>query len=454
MVMVRRISVEFKGEGSGVEELSWGQQGQWGAILANNGRVNSAGGTMALAEGTTVEDLTRLLGFVMSRHQSLRTRLLPGPGEEARQQLFDSGELFLEVHDTEPGGDPAALAESIEQDWRTAGWDLAHEWPVRWAIVRHDGIPAHFVALYAHFVIDAYGFEALTADIANMDKETGRQLAPVEGMQPMEQARTQQTEAAKRQGSVSLRYWERQLRSIPVRQLGDSGDVREPRFWQASYRTRAGQLALAVIAQRTRLHSGPIVLAAYASALARVSGVSTSVIRILVSNRFRPGFQASVSPVAQSALCVINVEGCDFDEVVNRAFRSQLAAGRHAYYDPRELWALFDRIEAERGARPEMQCYYNDRRRAMALGTDDLDRIPSKSEVLAALAESSLTWGAPESDGPVPFRMNINAVPDALDYTLIADTGRMSPADLERCLLEVENVLVEGAFGVSPPPRS
>ncbi len=444
--MVHRILVEFKGEGSGVEELSWGQQAQWGAILANGGRVQSAGGSMALAEGTTVEELVHLLGFLMSRHQSLRTKILLDDDGEPRQQLFDSGELFLEVHDVESGADPAALAESVEQQWKQDGWEVTRDWPVRWAVIRDNGVPSHFVALYAHFVIDAYGIEALVADIANMDKETGRHLCPAEGMPPMEQARVQRTDSAKRQGAVSLRYWEQQLRSIPLRQLGNSNDAREPRYWEASYRTRAGQMALAVIAARTKLHSGSIFLAAYASALARISGANTSVIRILVSNRFRPGFKESVSPVAQSALCVIDVEGCAFDEIVNRAFRSQLAAGRHAYYDPRELWALFDRIEAERGQRPEMQCYYNDRRRSLALGTDNVGVLPSQEEVLAALSASSFRWGEPQADGPVPFRMTINAVPDALDYTLIADTGRLAPADLERCMREVETVLVEGAF--------
>jgi hypothetical protein len=445
--MVYRILVEFKGEGSGVEELSWGQQAQWGAILANNGRVQSAGGSMALPEGTTVEQLVHLLGFLMSRHQSLRTRVLLDADGEPRQQLFDTGELFIEVHDVEDDGDPAALAESVEQQWKQAGWELANEWPVRWAIIRQHGVVSHFVALYAHFVIDAYGFEALGADIANMDKATGRHLAPVEGMPPMEQARAQRADAAKRQEAVSLRYWEQQLRAIPLRQPGTSKDVREPRYWEASYRTRAGHLALAVIAARTRLHSGSIVLGAYAAALARVSGVNTSVIRILVSNRFRPGFSSSVSPVAQSALCIIDVEGREFDEIADRAFRSQLAAGRHAYYDPRKLWALFDRIEAERGQRPEMQCYYNDRRRSMAVSTQDLGELPSKTETLAALTESSFHWGEPQSVGPVPFRMNINAVPDTLDYTLIADTSRMSPADIERCMRELETILMEGAFG-------
>ena len=53
----------------------------------------------------------------------------------------------------------------------------------------------------------------------------------------------------------------------------------------------------------------------------------------MVSNRFRPGFAGSVSPVMQSCLGVIEVADAPFEEVVRRAWQSALGAYKHAYYD-------------------------------------------------------------------------------------------------------------------------
>ncbi|WP_020519780.1 condensation domain-containing protein [Catelliglobosispora koreensis] len=443
--MVQRIRVEFKGEGSGEEELSWGQWAQWGAIQADKGRVLSAGGMMPLAAGTTEQELAYLLSFIMSRHETLRTTLRFEDGVP-RQVVHESGELDIEVYDAGEGEDPADLAKEINDRYEAQGWELEHGWPVRWAIVRKDGVPAHFVALYNHFVIDAYGFEALIADLPNMDKETGRQLAPVPGLQPRDQVAKQRTPNALRQGAASLRHWEQQLRTIPLTQFPQQPQPQSPRWWRATFTSRAAFLAMEVIAQRTKVHTGTVILAAYAKALADVTGVNTSVIRILVSNRFRPGLKDSVSSVAQSALCVVETEQENFDLVVDSAFRSQVAAGTHAYYDPRELWKLIAKVGQERGSEPEMRCYYNDRRRSMAAGVE-ITQVATKEEVIAALAESKLQW-EPPSDNPsaVAFLL-VNGVPDVLDYTLIGDTQRLSPADMEACMRGLETSLIHGAFG-------
>ena len=93
-----------------------------------------------------------------------------------------------------------------------------------------------------------------------------------------------------------------------------------------------------------------------------------------------------------------------------------------------------------------MRCYYNDRRRSMAQGVE-ITQVASKEEVIAALAESKLQW-EPPSDNPsaVAFLL-VNGVPDVLDYTLIGDTQRLSPADMEACMRGLETSLIHGAFG-------
>lgn len=440
--MVKRILVQFKGEGSGAEQLSWGQWAQWGAYQTD-GRVVSAGGMMALAEGVTVEQLTNLMGLILSRHQSLRTRIQLDEKGVPHQVVQESGEVVLEV--AEAGDDPAEMAEAIRGRYDDLGWDIFEGDPVRMAVVCKNGVASHFVAMYNHFLIDGSGIDALGRDLANLDLDGNRQLKPVEGLTPLEQMRLQQEPSARRQQDVSLRHWENCIRKMPLALFSDSKDLRQPHRWEATYNSPAAHLAVQVLMGRTKLHSGVILLGAYAKALSEVAGQNTIVLRSLVSNRFRPGFADSVSAVAQAALMLIETADCTFDELTTRAFRAQVSGGRHAYYDPRELWALIERVTSERGERPDLTVYYSDRRRAMAQGLAE-GPLPTREQVLAALDDSALSWGEPDDEPGATAFFLLNGAKDAIDYTLSVDTHRVSPSQMEAILRTVEKVLIEGAF--------
>ncbi|OLB81313.1 MAG: condensation protein [Actinobacteria bacterium 13_2_20CM_2_71_6] len=435
--------MRFEGDGSGIEDLTWGQWAAWGS-MQGSGRSEANGGAIPLPEGTTVEEIANLLGFIMSRHQSLRTRLHYDADGTPRQAVSGAGEIALEVVDAADDEDPAEVAEALRARYEDTNFDHVNEWPVRMAVVRHHGAISHFVAMYPHIAIDGYGFEALVNDLANLDRATGRHLAPVAGTQPLEQARQQRTPAARRQHDASLRRWEKQLRTIAPRRYRDSPDKRAPRWWEASYNSPATYLALAAVAARTKVHTGPILLAAHAVLLARTTGNNPSVLRVLVSNRFRPGFAESVSALAQSALCVIDVADCTFDEAVARAWKSLLTAGLHAYYDPRRLWDLIDRVNEERGVEVDTMCYYNDRRRSIAQAATG--PVPTEDQLRAALPLGKLRWGPPTDVPDAGCYLHINSVPDTIDYTLRVDTHCISPAEMEACLRGLESVIVEAAF--------
>jgi hypothetical protein len=68
--------------------LSWGQQTIWRAFEAVGTPIWLTG-VKPVPDGMTVQDLADRLGFIMSRHQSLRTRLQlsgdgPGDGQSER----------------------------------------------------------------------------------------------------------------------------------------------------------------------------------------------------------------------------------------------------------------------------------------------------------------------------------------------------------------------------------
>ena len=440
---VQRIPVRFQGEGSGVEELTWGQWAAWRSMELGGGRVDWAGGTMPLVDGQTIEQIVMELGFLMSRHQSLRTRYRLGEDGLPRQVLADSGELLIEIVDAGTE-DPAEVADALDVALQEAPFDNAEDWPVRAAVVCRDGAPVWFVVLYSHMAIDAYGIEALIADMANLDRATGEHLAPVAGVQPADLARQQRAGAARRQHNASLRHWEKQLRAIAPDRFPPVADPPSPRYWEASYESPAAYLALGVIAGRTKAHSSTILLAAYMLILARISGYPTTVVRMLVSNRFRPGFKESVAGLAQSALCVVDTADVGFDELIARVWKAQLTAGMHAYYDPRGLWDMIARVGEERGATLDLQSYFNDRRRSMTAA----EALPQASaqDITGALPQSRLRWGRSSDDPGATVFFMINPVPDTVDLTLRVDTHWVAPDDLVAILRGIEELVVAAAL--------
>jgi hypothetical protein len=439
-----RITVPFEGEGSGVGELTWGQFAAWRSMQVVEA-TEWAGGTMALPDGMTVREVINSLGFIMSRHQSLRTRLLAAGDGPPKQVLAASGAVTLEVYADD--GDPERLADAIRARYEALPWDPYTDWPVRMAVVADAADPDRalwFVALYCHMVIDGYGFEALIADLDNLEPGTGRHLAPVAGVQPLDLAAAQQGGSALRQHNASLRYWERHLRTIEPRRFPVPLTPEPERWCEATLTSPATHLALAAVAGRTKVHTGTILLAAYAMMLGRLSGLPVGVFRIVVSNRFRPGFAESVSNLAQAGLAVIDTGGCDLDEAVTRTFKAQLTAGMYAYYHPRDLWALVERVGAERGAELDTGCYFNDRRRSAAQAPD-LD-VPAPERITAALPDTTLRWGPSSNEWDATCFLHVDAASDAVELTWRVDTVAVSPQMLESCLRGIESLVVGAAL--------
>jgi Condensation domain len=442
--MAQRIPIGFYGFDAGIEEVTWAQRTHWHNAEIS-GVTESAGGMMQLAEGTTVEDIVKLLRYIMSRHQALRTRIFVDAQGNLKQEVITTGAIELEVVDADDTADPAVIAEALRVAYDAAKWDFANELPVRMAVVRQRGLATHFVAMYSNICIDAYGIDALTQDLSNMDQATGAPLAPPAGVKPLELARLQQTPTAKRQSQSSLRHWERILREIEPRRFDESPDKRTPRYWECSLRSKAMVMALQIISERCNVHSGTVMLAAYAVVLARISRRPKTLVRTIVSNRFRPGFQPSVSNLAQGGLCLVDVSDCTFDTAVDRTFKSQLSTGMHSYFDPRDVWAVTERVSRERGAELDLWVAYNDRRRVTAAAPPH-GPPPTRDQVLEAMLDTEFTWTRRWDNFDATTYLILNQVPGMVECLMHADTHSMSPDQLESACRGLESLLVEAAF--------
>jgi condensation domain-containing protein len=442
--VTQSVIVRFEGDGSGVGELSWGQAEIW-SVMRDKADSLPMGGARALPPGQTVPDVVAGLKFVLGRHQSLRTRLRFGPDGQAQQVVHASGEIDLEV--VEAGHrDPGEVAAAVAASYRARPFDLSREWPLRMAVITHRGAATHLAEMICHIALDAFGQAALHDDFDHR----GQQAGPVTAMQPLEQAQRQAGPAGRRASEASLRYFERLAASVPDRQFSPSADPREPRFWQVCMDSPAGYRAARMIAARVGVSTSPVLLAAFAVALTELTACPAAALHLVVSNRFRPGFAGSVSPVMQSCLCVLEVAGAPFEEVVRRAWQSALRAYKNAYFDPAGKRAVCERLAAGRGAEPDWDVIFNDRRvrsreLADAAPGDGDGRPGAGAPWPAELNRTALTWGERNDMPQQKVFLNICDVPGTLVAELWADSHFVRPADMAGLLRRIEGVLVESA---------
>ncbi|HEY0806356.1 MAG TPA: condensation domain-containing protein, partial [Pseudonocardiaceae bacterium] len=305
------------------------------------------------------------------------------------------------------------------------------------------GVITQMVAVYNHLAVDAHSLLALVDDLMARDPKTGAATGPVTAIQPLELARQQRTPSAQRLTDAALRHWSRVLRTVSPRRFDESHDERRPRFWDLTYRSTAVELALRVIAARQGTDTSPVLLAAYAVALARTAGRNPVVLQMAVSNRFRPGFAGAVMPLAQSTPCVIDIADITFEQAIGRAWHAAMTTYLSSYYDPIQRVALVESVNAERGAEIDTQCYFNDRRDA---ARQSAGPVPTVAEINAALPASRLAWGQYSDVLQANFYLDVDEIPDGgMEFSLTADTRYVAPPDMERFVRTLEAVVVEAA---------
>jgi hypothetical protein len=392
-----------------------------------------------------VADVAAGLSFIMSRHQALRTRLRLGPDGQAQQVVHACGEIPLEVVDAGER-DPGEVAAAVAAQYAARKFDYEHEWLLRVAVITGHGKATHVALIASHIVLDTFGLAVLYEDFDHRDERAG----PVTAMQPMEQASRQRGPSGRRAHEASMRYFERLAASARGRQFKESGDPRQPRFWQVTLDSPAGYRAAGMLAARLGLGTSPVLLAAFATGLACVCVSSRVAMHLVIGNRFRPGLADSVSPVMQACPGVIETDG-PFEEVVRRAWQSGLGAYKHAYYDPAGKQEVWDRLTAERGQELDWRVVFNDRRvldREFADAAPAADGAPALRE---ELARSTLTWGDRNDMPQHKVFMYVSDAPGTLCCELWADTHFVSPAEMEGMLRRIETVLVDAALADDAP---
>lgn len=445
---MQRIMVPFAGESGGAGELSWGQQEIWLAMQHQRSSL-ALGVAMPLPDGTTVESAAADLGFVVSRHQALRTTLLLRPDGPPRQRVAAAGEVPLEV--IEAGdADPAAVAQATYQRYHDKLFDYEREFPLRYAVVTSHGTVTHQASVLCHIATDGLGIMAMARDAGARDPSTGAASGPVAALTPLDQARHQGTASEQRRSRATLRYWEGILRTIRPRRFGAQPAAGGPRYGQVLAELPDADLAARLLAARTGAGTSAVLLAAFAVALARVTGESLVVTQVVVSNRFRPGFADTVSPVNQAGLCVIDVAGVTFAQAVRRAGVAYMKAAKNAYYDPLAQREMIRRVSAERGEDIDISCFFNDRRLFAGVPRP----VPAAQEVLAAAERATHTRGYLRDQPSDRLFFHVSDAGGRPGYEVCFDTRYVPAGAAQAVLREFEAILVTAATGGPAPVTS
>lgn len=443
------LIVPFGGEGSGIAGLTWGQQAIWRAFELGGQPIWLTGITQ-VAAGMTIADLADRMAYQVSRHQSLRTRLIVTDDAPIQQVVSASGELELNIVDADD--DPYQVAKAIRTGWEEGDghYDFATVWPVRVTIVRHRGIPVYQVRALSHIVADSFGVLALRRDLAAR-AATGDPPGLVTAMQPLEEARWQASPAGQRVGEIAERYWQRLLRRIPARRFSEPTEKQQAHNCRFYFDSRAAHLAIQAIAERTQVSTSSVLLAALAVGMARATGINPLVPRLYASNRFRPRLADAVSPIAQTCPTAVDVAGVTFDEAVRRTYYSSLSAYKHGYFEPAKIRELVAAVSAERGEQVDMDFVCNDIR--LPSLREVTDSPVRRHDIEAALPLTTLTCEErPSAEDPCNFTFHdseavtYQGAPPTIHATVLVDDHYVPRSAVSSCLREMEALLIGAAL--------
>ena len=453
-----RIIVPFTGAAAGTGPLTWGQKAIW-QDMQDSGNQFSMGGRLSLPEGSTVEDAAMRLSGLMGRHAALRMRLRSDGAGRLHQEVAGSGQIGLDILTLPDDADLAEAARYAAELMDTLPvdrFDFDRDWPLRPAVLRRRGACLHMVWVLSHLVADGGAHLLLLYDL--LADETGERTVS-EQLRPqlLDVAESERTPQLRQLSSRSMRYWESHLRDIPAQTFGEPTCPRGqpgPRYRQARFSSPATYLAMLAIARRTGTDASRVTLALIATAIGRATGVNPLTLKVMVNNRFRPGFADVIAPIAQNAVVTIDLTDTSVDEVVARARGASLTAGMRAYYDPDELREVIARLDAERGYPATVTCRVNDQR-AMIMRADAeayLGEVTGE-QISQRLAETALTWLGPRENMHEQANILVENLPDVVSLHIMWDRWSLTDEQVEALLRGVEEVAVEAAFDPAAPTR-
>ncbi|WP_066366789.1 condensation domain-containing protein [Herbidospora mongoliensis] len=423
------MKIEFTGADAGEAPLTWGQRLMWRAVylmgpsqtFLNCPFVFPVYGRRELP---AVLDALRVL---IERHETLRTTFF------AEGQLV-ARDGVLEVELVEAGTERGLqVAERVAAQLAHTIFDHSNELPLRCAVVVKGGRPVALACVFTHLAVDYHALAVLADEWRALLR--GLPLTPVP-WQPRDQAGLEATARWQARSARSIAYWRDMLDEAPLDVFDHApGEPEDPRFIEVGMESTALAVAALRLADRFKVSTTSVLLAACATALAQVSARSRVVMQLVHSNRRDARTWEMVGTVGQDALVSLDSFKRDFGEVCQATHRAALQAYRNANYDPFAMTLMRQEVGARRGGEHDLDAFFNDRR-------------PSAGwPALSPDADLSVSGTRTYTDNAWPgvrFKafFTVGTAIETGQLSLIADTAYLSRERAESMLRGVEALLV------------
>lgn len=439
---------DFHGDRVATGPLTWGQRAMWRAVTEFESAQHSflnLRRTLAVSQraGMPPRRAVGALGALVSRHESLRTRVRSVDGE-LRQVAFAAGRLPVLVH-TVPtvGADPdgRAAARALADRLGDPRFDHAAEWPLRAALVVVDGLVRQVVVVFSHSTVDFHATETVLRDLRMLLVRGSAPTPP--GLQSLDVA-ARESQVERRRSDRAVAYWLRQFQALPAGTFDRAVPPLTPRYRRGALTSAAIHQAVRLLAARHRVSSPTVLLAATAAVLDAEGGAGGCGIFTMANNRFQPAYDTAISKLNQLGLCRIDVAARpDFAELLTRTRKASLDGYRHAYYDPLAMAAAFAGHGHDYGTALAPFCFFNDIRLPHEVPADAAG--PDPATVRAARAASTFAWWEELDRFAWRCRIQVVDAPGAVQLVVTADSAYLPPDRAERLLRDIEETLVRAA---------
>ncbi|WP_406082633.1 amino acid adenylation domain-containing protein [Streptomyces zaomyceticus] len=275
-----------------------------------------------------VDRLSRALGRLVGRHESLRTRFVAADGVPVQVSDPAPPSWPLTVTATHPDEVPEALAAAA-----TRPFDLAADRLLRTELLRL-GPTEHVLVLCAHHIVaDGWSVGVLLDELSTLYSDPGGTL-PALDIQPADHAVWQRTRLADDELDKQLGYWREQLHALP--QLDFPTD--RPRGTAAGHPGATAELhlqdglgaSLRRLADTERGSLLSVLMAAYLVVLSRHTGQDDIGIGSVFYGRNRPELEPLVGYFANTVVLRADVAGNPtFRELARRCELAVQGATEH-----------------------------------------------------------------------------------------------------------------------------
>ncbi|MEU8372048.1 AMP-binding protein [Micromonospora sp. NPDC048894] len=437
------IQARFAGAPTASAPLTWGQVAmyrpmQWFGEASKDFNIRRV---LRLTAPAPAERVTAAWSELVLRHQVLRT-LMTDDGDGPRQHLRADGTYPPLVRDTTADALPQAADDAAAELAGTA-FQLDREWPVRWALLRVDGLVEAVAVAASHVSLDAWSLELLLAELRTL--VDGERALPAPGWQPLDQAGYEASPAGQRRARQSLAYWRARLPAVPHRIFDGpehDGGALPVVTWRME--STAVAAAAATLAERTGASSSTVVLTAALLVQAALTGRDRAVVKLIAGNRNTPRQRQLATGIAQNALLVFDVGDGDVEDAVRRCYRDSTESYFHATYPPE---ALDDLIAAE-GAQADLSVYFNDSR--MGREFDPPTGTPDRATLEELAAHTTVRQLTAVARHDMTFFLAMPHLAGGCALHLLADTRRVPAATCLRALRGIETLLCEAVLRPVP----